>query len=129
VVAVTKEIKPKDIKHFLMTVDTESLSPVLDENGNIISDPCDEFTEAAKCKCRRDFAIANGLLSVPLCAVTDQAFQEELFLKFIGTTIIPVLFPAVPDAPFAVKSVSDYAINDDVEPFYGILDFELAVQD
>ena len=106
----------------MMAVDTASLTPV---DG---VDPCDEFTEAVKCKCRRDFAIANGLDKVPLCTVTDQAFQEEYFLKFIQANLIPAFFPDSPDAPFAVKSVSDYAINDDVEPFYGILDFVLAVQ-
>jgi len=115
--------------HFLMEVPTASLRPVLDGNGNITSDPCNAFLESAKCKCRRDFAIANGLGSVPLCTVTDQAFQEELFLKFIGTTVIPALFPATSNAPFAIRSVSNYVIEDDFEPFYGIMDLVFAVQE
>ena len=123
IVLLRVEDKKGGNQHFIMRVTTESLQ-VFNEN-----EPCDAFLEAAKCKCRRAFAIENDLESVPLCTVTDQAFQDELFLKFIGNDVIPVLFPATPDAPFAIKSVSNYVINDDVEPFYGILDLVLAVQE
>ena len=111
------------INGFMMTVSTASLSP---QPG---IDPCDDFGILANvCKCRRDFAIANGFDQVPLCTVTDQPLVEELFLKFIAGSIIPQLFPDRPDAPFVIKSVEDIIVNDLQVPFYGILDFELAVQ-
>jgi hypothetical protein len=111
-------------QEFLMEVDTASLT------GD--PDPCDssDFRDAAnkdKCKCKRDFAIENGLDSVPVCMLDDSTLQEDLFRRFIRTTMIPALFPGTPNAPFAVTSVSNYAINDESEPFYGILDLELQV--
>jgi hypothetical protein len=116
-------------KHFLLTLDTAP-------------DPCDmnfrppklgDFGNEDKCKCKRDFAIENGLDRLPICLKIDMDLVEDFFKGFIRTEMLKGLFGDgdYTNTNFAVTSITKAAItnpDNELPPFYGIFDFVLVVK-